>query len=130
DAHFAEANAIENRIEGSDLYSRRGIRWAEHLIRIHSEERARQLTEANRKICDTEGRQSDVARCEWMLGWLDTLSGDWPNAHAHLNRAKAIFTAGHMIYDLARVFVTESACHLGQGQWDLALAACERALQL
>ena len=35
-----------------------------------------------------------------------------------------------MIYDLARVFVTESACYLGQSQWDLALAACERALQL
>jgi hypothetical protein len=35
-----------------------------------------------------------------------------------------------MIYDLARVFVTESACHIGERQWDLALAACERALQL
>jgi tetratricopeptide (TPR) repeat protein len=132
DTHFAEANATENRLhsEGADLYSGRGIQWAEHLIRFRSEKRARQLTEANRIICDSKGWQNDVARCEWILGWLDTLASEWPNAHAHLNRAKATFTAGHMIRDLARVFVAESACYLGQGQWDLALAACERAFQL
>ena len=67
---------------------------------------------------------------EWILGWLDTLSGDWLNAHARLNRAKTTFTAGHMIYELSRVFVTESACYLGQGLWDLALNSCERAFQL
>jgi tetratricopeptide (TPR) repeat protein len=132
DANFEEANAIEHRIQSGehDLYSTRGIQWAEHLIRIRPTKRARQLTEANRKICDREGWQQDVARCEWILGWLDTLASDYPNAHAHLNRAKATFTAGHMIYDLARVFITESACHLGQSQWNLALASCERALQL
>jgi len=130
DTHFAEANAIENRIDAHKLYSLRGIQWAEHLIRIRSEKRARQLTEANRIICDRNGWQQDVARCEWILGWLDTLVCDWSNAHAHLNLAKATFTAGHMIYELARVFVTESACYLGQSQWEHALIACEQALQL
>ncbi len=132
DTCFAEANAIGTQIDsvGVDLYGLRGILWAEHLIRIGSGKRARQLTEANRKICESNSWQEDIAKCEWILGWLDTLASDWPNAHTQLIRAKATFTAGHMIYELARVFVTEAACHLGQNQWDLALAACERALQL
>ena len=132
DAHFAEANSIENRIDpdGDDLYSTLGIQWAEHLIRIRSQSRARQLTEANRKICSREGWEASVSRCDWILGWIDTLAGDWPTVHAHLNRAKATFTSGHMIFELARVFVTESACYLGQGKWDPALNSCERALQL
>jgi len=71
-------------------------------------------------------------------GWPDDPDAEDPtlaalaprNVRASSRRQKATFTAGHMIYELARAFVTESACYLGQGQWDLALAACERALQL
>jgi tetratricopeptide (TPR) repeat protein len=132
DAAFSQANAIENRIHpgNADLYRLRGVQWAEHLLRIGALDLARRLTEANWKISEQKRRQQDVARCEWILGWVDTLAGRRTDAHGHLDRAKATFTAGHMIYDLARVFVTESACFLGQGQCESALAACERALQL
>ena len=132
DADFSQANAIENRIDPDKdyLYSLRGVYWAEHLLSTGAVERARRLTEANRKISERSRWQPDVARCEWILGWLDALAGRWTEAHGHLDRAKATFTAGHMIYWLARVFVTESACFLGRGQCESAQAACERALQL
>jgi tetratricopeptide (TPR) repeat protein len=111
-------------------YSLPGIQWAEHLLRTGQTSRARKLTTRNWEICQGSFWQADVARCEWMLGWLDTVGGDWCSAHLHLDHAEATFTRGHMIQELARVHLTRSACHLGEGHLDRALAACERALDL
>ncbi len=130
DVEFSEASAIRKRRDGNGLYGLDGIQWAEHLLRTGAADRARELTRANRKICERNSWQRDVALCEWILAWLDTLAGQWPEAHAHLDRAKATFTTGHMICELARTLVTESACWLGEGRHDAALAACERALEL
>lgn len=92
--------------------------------------RARKLTNRNRKICERNSWQNDVARCEWMLGWLDAVEGDWRSAHRHLDQAEATFTRGHMIQELAHVHLTRAACRLGEGYRDRALVACERALDL
>ncbi len=129
---FAEANAIENRTdsERNDLYGLRGIQWAEHLLRSGQTSRARKLTTRNREICERYSWQDHVARCEWMLGWVDVFEGEWRSAHRHLNDSEATFTRGHMIQDVAKVHLTRAACHLGEGQLDSALSACERALDL
>jgi len=129
---FAKANAIQNRIDpdGDDLYGMLGIQWAEHLLRTGETNRARKLTTRNREICQRNSWQQDLARCEWMLGWLDAAGNHWHSAHRHLNDAETTFTRGHMIHDLARVHLTRSACHFGEAHLDLALAACERALDL
>jgi tetratricopeptide (TPR) repeat protein len=93
---FAEANAIENRIDpdGDDLYSGRGIRWAEHLLRTGQTNRARKLTARNLQICSSNSWHQFVARCKWMLGRLDVAGNDWRSAHRHLNEAEATFTRG------------------------------------
>ncbi len=126
---FAGAN-LENRIYGFDLYSLRGIYWAEHLLRTGQTTRARKLTIRNREICEKNSWQVSVARCEWMLGWLDVVAAEWQSADRYLNDAEATFTRGHMIQELAKVHLTRAACYLGEGQLDSALAACERALDL
>ena len=132
DTQFLEANAIENRTDANfrDLYSRRGIQWAEHLLRTGNQGKSRTLTLRNRETCHKNGWRHDVARCHWMLGWLDVLAGDCRAAHGHLDAAKATFTAGHMIQEFARTLVTESACYLAERNFDAALASCERALDL
>jgi tetratricopeptide (TPR) repeat protein len=130
DAAFAEANAIGNRIDGVDLYSRGAIYWAEHLLRSNRPAGARSLTEANGKICEDEQWLEDVGRCEWALGWVDVVEARWKAAEQHLVAARHTFVRGHMIYDLARALVTESAMWLGLGQHSVALTACERALHL
>jgi tetratricopeptide (TPR) repeat protein len=129
---FAEANTIENRIDpdGDDLYSGRGIRWAEHLLRTDQTVRAGKLTTRNREICERDSWPQDIARCEWILGWLDVTESNWHSSHLHLDHAEATFTRGHMIQELARVHLTRAACHFGEGNLDRALAACERALDL
>lgn len=125
------ANAVENQLDHTtDLYSLRGVLWAEHLIRIGEKERARRLTEANLEICSRNDNHwnADIARCEWILGWLDTLAGMYDEAAERLTRAKAFFLEGHMIWDLGRLLLIESSCHLRQGRFDLAIKQCEQAL--
>ena len=132
DAGFVKANAIENRIDpdGDDLYSIRGIRWAEHLLRVGAVEKAQRLTEANRETCERNNWQDNVASCDWILGWLAARAERWTEARAHLRLARTTFTRGHMIYEIARVLVTEAEALLGQGHADVAMVACEHALQL
>jgi tetratricopeptide (TPR) repeat protein len=127
---FAEGNTIENRLHSMDLYSLNGIQWAEHLLRTGQTSPARKLTTRNREVSESESWQENIARCEWMLGWLDAVGGDWSSAHRHLDQAAAAFIRGHMIQELARVHLTHAACHLGEGRLDSALASCERALDL
>lgn len=130
DATFTEANTIENRTDQQNLYSLRGIHWAEHLLRRGERVKARQITEANRSICQKQNWQDDIGRCEWILGWLEVLEGRWDAAAAHLRVARDIFIHGHMIYELARTLVTESAMWLSRGDYHAALDACERAREM
>jgi tetratricopeptide (TPR) repeat protein len=127
---FKEADAIEKRRAGLDLNADLGIQWAEHLICAGDLLRARQLTETNAEICKRNDWHLQIAMCEWIFAWLDTLEGHFPSAHAHLDRAKDTFTSGHMIRDLARTLLTESECLLAEGNHAAAGASCERALQL
>ncbi len=132
DTNFAEANAIQNRIhhEGVDLYSIRGIHWAEHLLRSGDLARARRLTDANIKICQENNWQGDIGSCEWIFGWLDTAEGRWGAALGHLSAARAIFLRGHMIFESAGALVTEAAALLGKGDISAASTACERGRHL
>jgi tetratricopeptide (TPR) repeat protein len=128
---FAEANASENRTgDGADLFGLNGIQWAEQLLRTGETSGAHKLTALNGEICKLHSWHEDVAHCEWIFGWLDVVEAKWSSAHSHLDQADATFTRGHMIQELSRVHLTRGACHLGEGHFDLALAACERALDL
>jgi tetratricopeptide (TPR) repeat protein len=130
DAAFSEANIIEKRIFRNDLCSQRGIMWAEHLLRTGYHTRVRQLTEANCQISLNEKWHQTIGQCEWILGWLDVLDERWDTAAAHLRNARETFIRGHMIYDLARALVTESAMWLGRGDYHAAYDACERAREM
>jgi tetratricopeptide (TPR) repeat protein len=84
----------------------------------------------NSQTCARAGWQDDVARCRWLLGWLDTLAGVWCEAHRQLDEAKSVFERGHMIYELACALLTQGLCFLGEGRLDDAFSSCERALEL
>lgn len=129
---FIEANDIEKCLNfvGANLYGGRGICWAEHLLRYGDRQQARQLNEANLTLCLGSKWNADIGLCEWILGWLEVLDGRWHEAVEHLRAAREIFTRGHMIYELARTLVTESAMWLGRGDYQAAYDACERAREL
>ena len=132
DGAFLEANAFELRFDPDldGLYSMPGVWWAEHLLRCGERMQSRQLTASNLEICRQNSWNSHSGLCEWILGWLDVLDGHWDAAAAHLVAARDIFIRGHMIHELARTLVTESALWLGRGDHAAALGACERAREL
>ena len=131
DKAFADANEIEKGInQDADLYGLNGIQWAEHLQRIGDCMQARQLTEANCQISQRNNWHQTIGQCEWIFGWLDVLEGCFDEASVHLRNAREIFTRGHMIYELARTLVTESAMWLGRGEYQAAYDVCERAREM
>src|SRR5208337_1629471 len=68
---FALANELEkkNDPDFAELYSLRGIQWAELLLRGGHPSQAARRTQANLRICERNRWNDDIARCYWMLGW-------------------------------------------------------------
>jgi len=84
---FGEANALEKRIDHSIkfLYGRLGILYAEHLRLNGEEELARQVTEANLKICKEYRWRADLCCCYRLLGEL--AAAQESEAREHFYRA-------------------------------------------
>ena len=120
---FEEANAIEQRVDpdGDELYSLRGVRWAELLLRLGHTERARALTEANRTICEQNRWYDNVARCHWLLGRVDTAAGHLPQAAAHLAEAEVTMRRGHQLSDLPALLLACADLERYRQAWEEAL---------
>lgn len=155
---FAAADALQrkNHHENASLYSRRGVNWARHRQRLGETDAARRLTEANRTRCEKNGWNSDVARCELLVGELDLIAeAAGSGGHAAADRLAAalrIFRdAGQVKYlpdvllavgrhTLASGFVASETAVPSQepgtsdrrlmGDDESALSHCEEALRL
>ena len=95
---FRKAEALEQGIDPKRqyLYSFRGIKHADHLIRIGNVANARKVIEANLEICKINHWQFLVSRCYRVLGDLDANGGDHDCARTHYNEALKI---AHSIND-------------------------------
>ena len=131
-ATFAYADQIERRRhpEGASLYSTRGIRWAELLLRLGQTKRAGELTEANLRICRRNGWQDQVAGCRRVLGQVATLAGDHPADADHLAEAVGIVRRGHMLADLPAVLLALADLDRRRHAWPAAAGHVEEALGL
>ena len=105
---FAIANALgkKNDADGAELYSGRGVRWAEMLLRTGHPALAARRTTANLRICEAEGWYQDVARCHQVLAACALAKGKPDEAEAQLRQSEPVFQRGQMLYDLARVHMT------------------------
>ena len=75
DRHFTLAAQTDRAY--AYLYSQGGYWWAEWLIRTERPGPAQKLTFLNRRICQEQGWNSDVAGCNRLLGRL-ALIAQWP----------------------------------------------------
>jgi len=99
---FAAADALErkNDDENASLYSIWGYHWSRHRHRLGETDAARRLTEANRAICEKYGWNSDLARCDLLLGELDLAAGDHAAAAPRLAAALRVFRDARQGQDL------------------------------
>lgn len=131
-ASFEEANEIQKRLDsdGDELYGLRGTLWADLLVRVGRLTRAKELTQANLRICHEYRWSPSEARCHQYLGRVDTLEGRESSAMDHLRQAEKIFRNGHMLLELASLLLFQADLLRRCKDWDKALRCIEEALRL
>jgi tetratricopeptide (TPR) repeat protein len=129
---FASATEIERRehpnVEG--LFSRRGIRFADLLLRLGRKQEAKRLTEANLRICVDNSWREEAAQCWGVLGEI-ALQEEWlSEAREQFGTAESIFRSGYTVVQLPRIMILRGELERQQGNLDQANAAIEEALTL
>ncbi|HEV7405572.1 MAG TPA: hypothetical protein VGO11_21685, partial [Chthoniobacteraceae bacterium] len=122
---FTAADTIERK-DASDnaaLHSIRGIRWCRHRLRLREADAARRFTEANRAICERNGWNDDLARCDLLLGELDVAAGDREAAERRIGAAVRVFREARIGTDLPDAL-------LAQARLRGSIEDCEEALRL
>jgi hypothetical protein len=128
----AGANALEKEDapHGDELYSIRGIWWAELLIRSGHPALAARRTRANLRICEGAPWKDDRARCHWALGVCALAEERLDDAEAALRQAEPILHRGQLLFELARWHVTAGAVALARQQAGGAQHRAAEALAL
>ncbi len=130
-ASFQQANALARDLsEGKDLYSIRGVWWADLLIRIGRLDQARELTAANMRISERYRWSQNVARCHWILGRLSAADGDHRKVADHFTAAFQTMREGRMLQDLPWVLVARGGYAHQRRAWDDSLTTAEEALDV
>jgi len=130
--YFHEANEIERHPDphGDELYSLRGIQWADFLIRLGRRSRAKELTEKNLKICLKYGWQDKVVLCHCILGRIAAIEMDYSGSEEHLTDAESILRKGHVIQWLPRVLTAQAELNRLLKRWDKAERYVEEAIHI
>src|SRR6185369_1092588 len=129
---FSIANSLEkkNHPYNVELYSSRGVWWAEFLIRTGHFNLATLRTQANLSICERNSWNISRALCNWALGVCALMEGRIAEAKVELGRAELIFHNGQVLYYLARVHIAVGSVALKEGDAALALTRAAEAMIL
>ncbi|HEY0838345.1 MAG TPA: SIR2 family protein [Azospirillum sp.] len=134
-ADFARANELEKATadEGDELYSNRGVQWADVLMR-GGDARVLALTrrrvDANLSRCRLNHWNEDIACCHWMHAEIALAEGRLDDVAEAVAEAKRIFLRGSMLFELAGVHVTAGRLALARRQAAEARAGAADALDL
>jgi tetratricopeptide (TPR) repeat protein len=131
---FARANAVEvaNDPDGDELYGLNGTQWADILLRGGQPdvlERTFTRLKANRAICDRNGWDVGIARCDHLLAEAARHQNRPNDAAAPLSTAEGVLRRG-MLVDLAQWHVTAGRIDLALNKPDDALSRAEEALSI
>jgi tetratricopeptide (TPR) repeat protein len=131
-AAFDDATKVERRtnLEAMGLFGRRGIRFADLLLRIGSKDDARRLTDDNLRICVQNGWQEETAQCWTLLGEIAADGGLFAQAEGQFKAAEKIFRGGHVVSQIPRILLAQGDLERRRGRWEQADAAVEEALTL
>ncbi|MDQ3763878.1 MAG: SIR2 family protein, partial [Actinomycetota bacterium] len=137
DTHSAEGHFIAaDRVgladdpDGSHLYSLRGVRWGEWLLRTGRFGPAWRLTDRNRAICRRYSWNADVARCDRLLGRLDLAAGNPTSAKRRVAAAATTFRDGDYLVELAQTLPVLADCARAAGDLDAADRHVDEALDI
>lgn len=129
---FASANALERKIDHriGELYSLRGVRWAEILLRTGRTALARSRATANLRLCESHNWNSQAALCHLVLGACALTEGRLSEAENEILQAEPTFYSGQLLFDLAQLHITAGAIALARQDSAAALHRAAEALAL
>jgi tetratricopeptide (TPR) repeat protein len=131
DQCFTQADLLQ-RSDGSaaHIYSLGGTLWGDLLLRTGRTAVARQLTEANRAICERNRWNHGIARCDRLLARCDLADGDLNSAETRLDNAAATFRDGDFLIELAMTLPDLAEHRRLDGDLDNAERLCTETITL
>jgi tetratricopeptide (TPR) repeat protein len=127
----AERCFIEaDRLQHGGLYSLGGTLWGDLLLRTGRVTAARQLTAANRDICQANRWNQGIARCDRLLARCDLADGNLPSAQSRLSSAARTFGDGDFLIELAMTLPDMAEHKRLSGDIDGAERLCTETIKL
>jgi hypothetical protein len=128
---FAEADRVQLRYGSqTHIYSLGGALWGDFLLRTGRLTVARQLTEANRLICERNRWNHGIARCDRLLARCDLIGGDLHSAEYRLDNAAATFRDGDFLVELTMTLPDIAEQRRLAGDLSNAERICTEAINL
>lgn len=129
---LARANALEKKYNsnGHELYSIRGIYWAELHLRGGLTSLTAKRTKANLGICQRHGWNHIIVSCHRVLAVTALAEGNLEDARAALEQAEAISQQGQILFELAQAHLTGGGLALARGDASAAQRRAAEALDL
>jgi tetratricopeptide (TPR) repeat protein len=127
---FKSANQIQRANAGKNLYSVPGVLWAEWLINTRRIAPADKLMQENREICNENGWNEDVGRCDRLLGRIAYTTGGSAAASERLQSAAECFRDGDYLVELALTLIEMADCIRILGNLDEAERHASEAITI
>lgn len=114
--YFEEAErTLRQTDQAAELIGLGGVWWAQLLIRLGRLAQAERVLRQNRDASRSANRHGDVARCEWLLGVVETVKGELDEADRLLSNSESIMRRGQMLAELPAVLIARSDLILSKG---------------
>jgi tetratricopeptide (TPR) repeat protein len=128
--YFKEADEIEKKISGYQLYGQRGVSYADFLISMERINEAFELTRQNLEICKGNSWTNDVSRCHRCLCAIEMTRGNRKQAKEYLQSAREVaWKVGQPALEI-EALVERGRLNLDMGKCEDAISDAEQVLKI
>jgi tetratricopeptide (TPR) repeat protein len=130
DNWFRQADELQIKIDGDQLYGLAGVRFADFLISMKRIDEALELTIQNLEICQSQNWLIEISRCHRCLGAIERISGNHNEAEIHLQNAIEIARkVGVPELEIAALLEFRRL-HLDMGRYEDAIRDAKEVLKI
>jgi tetratricopeptide (TPR) repeat protein len=127
---FKQSDELETKVSGYQLYSLRGVHYADFLTSMNKIDEAFELTKQNLEICQRNNLTNDISRCHRCLGALEWIKGNHEDAEAHLQTALELARkVGQPALEI-EALIEFGRLHLDRGKYGDAVKSANAVLKL
>jgi tetratricopeptide (TPR) repeat protein len=130
DKEFRQADELQIKITGNQLYSLLGVFYADFLISMKRIDEAFELTKQNLEICQRYNAVNDISRCHCCLAAVERIRGNHKAAEIHFLKAIAIARKVGMPALETEALLESGKLHLDLGRYEDAFRDAKEVLKI